>query len=174
MQKITLLALSLALLSACSETADTTAPAVELPAMLATGTTQLSLADYQLPFTLIVPDSNRGIPEVLVTTYGETDVMVGPTFHVVIAEGGDLKAKTDALGQDILYKHTVLESGADFILYKSELPDAGMEPEFHFYAVKTVGANTYEIRDYSDEGGYAETVARFMLESVNHLIPNNE
>jgi hypothetical protein len=35
-----------------------------------------------------------------------------------------------------------------------------------------VGGIVYEIHDYNVEGGYAESVARLMLESVNNMKAN--
>lgn len=143
----------------------------ELPRVLTQGTTQLDLNEHGLPFSLIVPDSMRGIPNIQPTTYGETQIEVGKTYNVVVAEGGDLAAFKSQLKDDLLYKHTIVEEGPDFVLYKSEIADSFLDPEFHFYSVKQVGNRTFEFHDFNEEGGYAESVARFMLESVNHLKP---
>lgn len=163
------------MLSACGsgDSSSTEEVTEALPEILAQRTTKLDLSEYQLPFVLIVPDSTRGIPEVVVTSFGETDISVGSAFHVVIAEGGDVAEKTKALSEDLMYTNTIIEQAEDFLLYKSEIKDSFLDPEFHFYAVKNVNGISYEFRDYSDEGGYAETVARFMLTSINHLKAKN-
>ncbi len=144
-------------------------PASELPEILTRSTTTIDLSDYYLPFELYIPDTTRGYPEIEETSYGEVSVHVGKTFHVIIAEGGDLAVKKEDLAGDLLYDHEIVEEGADYILYKSSIKDSYLDPEFHFYAVKAVGGTTYEFHDFDDEGGYAETVAGFMLQSVNHL-----
>lgn len=155
------------------EAAEGDQPATELPAMLQRGTVKMDLSEHNLPFSLYVPDSLKGIPRVDVKGYGETEIEVGSTFHVVIAEGGDLNAFKTTLEDDLLYQHTIIEQGDDYILYKSEIKESFLDAEYHFYAVKTVDGLTFEIHDFNDEGGYAETVARYMLESINHIMPNN-
>lgn len=145
---------------------------VALPRILANGTTKLDLSGYFLPFSLYVPDSTRGYPEVIETGYGETIVKVGSTFNMLIAEGGDVAAKKAEIMDDLMYNNTILEEGADYFLYKSEIKDSFLEPEFHFYSVKTINGVTFEFRDNKDEGPFAESIARLMMESVNHLQPN--
>lgn len=169
----------MAFLTACGggETAteeSTETETSDLPAVLQNGTTTLDLSDYFMPFSIYIPDSMRGIPAIEETGYGETVISVGPTFHMVVAEGGDLNSFKTEMANDLMYKNTVVEEGEGFVLYKSEIDGSFLDPEFHFYSVKTVNGVTFEFHDFNEEGGYAESVARFMLESVNHLIANQE
>ena len=145
-----------------------------MPEVLQRGTTTLNLSEYYMPFSLIIPDSMRGYPEVMETGYGETVVTVGPTYNMLIAEGGDMATKKADLSSDIMYTNTIVEEGENYVLFKSEIKDSFLDPEFHFYALKTVNGIQYEFKDNKDEGPYAESVARFMLESVKHLQPNKE
>lgn len=144
-----------------------------LPQTLQRGTQLLDLSDYFMPFSLYIPDSSRGIPNIIETSYGETEIEVGSTFHIVVAEGGDMAMKKVEIADDLMFTNDVVEEGDDFILYKSSIADSHLDPEYHFYAVKTVDGLDFEFRDFSNEGGYAETVARFMLASVNHLVPKS-
>ena len=176
--------LLVALLTACGgggdregsgeESSGSATPASELPDVLTRATTQLDLSEYFMPFELYVPDSTRGVPMIEETSFGEVSVHVGKTYHIIIAEGGDLAMKKADLEGDLTFTHEIVEEGADYILYKSTIKDSYLEPEFHFYAVKQVGGTSYEFHDYSDEGGYAQTVAAFMLESVKHLQPKEK
>ena len=170
----------LVLFSACGGSDDASTAEQEaqsevsaLPASLARGTTQLNLEEYFMPFSLYVPDSNRGIPKIVETSYGETEIQVGKTFHIVVAEGGDLATTKSAIAEDLMYTVEIIEEGTDYILYKSSIKDSHLDPEFHFHAVKNVKGTDFEFHDFNNEGGYAESVARFMLESINHIIPNN-
>lgn len=144
----------------------------DLPAVLVNGTSELDLSEYFMPFSMYVPDSNRGIPEVIETGYGETIVRVGPTFNMLIAEGGDLANRKNEIANDLMYKNTIIEEGDGFMIFKSEIEGSFVDPEFHFYAVKTINGVQYEFKDNKDEGPFAESIARFMVESVNHIIPN--
>lgn len=177
-----ILSISLVVVSACggggstdgTEAQDSTSTATEaLPQSLVRGTMLLNLEEYFMPFSLYVPESNRGIPNIIETGYGETEIEVGSTFHVVVAEGGNMEDKKAALLDDLMFKHEIVSEGSDYILYKSEIEGSNLEPEFHFYAIKHVDGIDFEFRDFSNDGGYSEKVAQFMLESINHLVPNN-
>ncbi|GAB4377549.1 MAG: hypothetical protein Kow0075_06230 [Salibacteraceae bacterium] len=173
---ITILIALMLSLHACSGGADQssdgqTADSSSLPVELQQGVMTLDLSAYYLPFSLIVPDSTKGYPEVEDTGYGEYIVRVGDNYQVVIAEGGDLQEKKAALADDLLFDHEIIEEGSDYILYKSTIKDSFLDPVYHFYAVKQVGGLQFEFHDYDAEDGYAESVATFMLKSVNNLIP---
>ena len=163
--------------ASCGQSGD--APATEetevvqdLPAVLVNGTSELDLSDYFMPFSMYVPDSNRGIPEIIETGYGETIVRVGPTFNMIIAEGGDLANRKTEIAADLMYNNTIIEEGDGFIIFKSEIEGSFVDPEFHFYAVKNINGVDFEFKDNKDEGPFAESIARFMMESVNHIISN--
>lgn len=158
--------------SSGEEAAENQVDSVALPRILENGTTMLDLSGYFLPFSLYVPDSTRGYPEVIETGYGETIVKVGSTYNMIIAEGGDVAFKKVEIMDDLMYTNTIIEEGPEFILYKSEIKESFLEPEFHFYSVKTINGVTFEFRDNKDEGPFAESIARLMMESVNHLQPN--
>ncbi|GAB5538200.1 MAG: hypothetical protein Salg2KO_03030 [Salibacteraceae bacterium] len=147
----------------------------ELPRSLQVATTTVDLSDHYVNGTLIVPDETQGELSISVNDFGETHVQVGEVYHVVFAEllEGDINSRKQALGDDLMYKNEFVEEGEDFILYKSVIADSHLDPEFHFYAVKTIGNTTFEIHDYNEQGGYAESIARRMLESVKNIKPNN-
>jgi hypothetical protein len=158
--------------TSAEDEAGTETTAEELPRVLANGTNLLDLSDYYLPFSLYVPDSTKGYPEVIETGYGETIVRVGAMYNMLIAEGGDVAAKKAEVMDDLMYTNTIVEEGDDYFLYKSEIKDSFLDPEFHFYAVKQINGITFEFRDNKDEGPYAESIARLMLESVKHVQAN--
>jgi hypothetical protein len=154
--------------------AGTADAATELPAALQRGTTTIDLSEHFVKASLIIPDSMRGVPTIEPNAFGGIQVTVGPTYNVVIEKlvGGSLQSKIKALQEDLMYKNEIIEQGDDFIFYKSVIADSYVDPEFHFYAIKQMGGVTYEMHDYNEEGGYAESVARFMLESVSYIQAN--
>lgn len=172
---------SLALLTACGgeSKSDEAAEgaASNLPAVLQTSVTTADLSEHFINASIIIPDSNRAEshPDIYVNDFGETRIQVGTIYNIVIAEllEGDLNSYRQALADDLTYSHEIIEEGSDFILYKSVIIDSHLDPEFHFYAIKEIDGVLYEIHDYSEEGGYAESIARMMLESVNHMSVNN-
>lgn len=150
--------------------ADSTA--TDLPAVLANRTTELDLSDYYFPFSLIIPDSSRGTLEVEETGYGETIVRVGSLYNMTLAEGGDIAAKKAEVADDLMFTNTIVEEGDGYFIYKFVIDGSPLDPEFHFYAVKEINGMTYEFKDNKDEGPFAESIVRLMMESVNHIIPN--
>lgn len=158
---------------ASGEVADSTS-LESLPPVLAEGTVSLDLSEYFMPFSIYVPDSNRGIPEIEDTGFGETIVRVGKTFNMVIAEGGDIAMKKAEIADDLMFTNDITEEGEGYFVYKSTIKDSHLEPEYHFYAVKSIGGRQYEFRDNKDEGPFSESIATFMVLSVRHIIPNKE
>ncbi len=163
--------------ASCGQSGDTSSSEEEtvvqdLPAVLVNGTSELDLSDYFMPFSMYIPDSNRGIPEVIETGYGETIVTVGPTFNMIIAEGGDMNNRKNEIADDLMYTNTIIEEGDGFIIFKSEIEGSFVDPEYHFYAVKTINGVQFQFKDNKDEGPFAESIARFMVESIEHIIPN--
>lgn len=144
-----------------------------LPAVLTRGMTELNLSEYFMPFTMIVPDSSRGYAEVEETGYGETIVRVGSVYNLVIAEGGDVATKKAEVMDDLMFTNTIVEEGENYFIYKSVIEGSPLDPEFHFYMVKDVNGTTYEFKDNKDEGPFAESIVRLMMESVNHITPNS-
>lgn len=171
----------IALLTACGGESKTDEAdgdvASDLPAILQTSVTTADLSEHFINASIIIPDSNRAKShaEIYVNDFGETRVQVGTIYNIVIAEllEGDLNSYRQTLADDLTYTHEIIEEGSDYILYKSVIIDSQLDPEFHFFAIKDIDGVKYEIHDYSEEGGYAESIARMMLESVNHMNVNN-
>jgi hypothetical protein len=159
-----------------SDTTDSTEASTEMPAALQRAATTVDLSDYFVNVTLTIPDSSRGLPMVEANDFGETRVVVGSIYNLVITEliEGDINSYVEALKGDGMYQNEVVEQGDDFVLYKSVIADSHVDPEFHFFAIKNVDGIDFEFHDYNEEGGYAESVARYMLDSVNHLKRNNQ
>ncbi|MDA7744873.1 hypothetical protein N8911_02115 [bacterium] len=139
------------------------------------GMVEVDLNEFYVNATIMVPDESRGEQNIAMNDFGETRIQVGTIYDVIIAEQieGDLNTFIQALSEDITYSNEVIEQGDDFVLYKSSIVDSHIDPEFHFFAIKTADGIVYEIHDYNEEGGYAESVARLMLESVNNMKANN-
>lgn len=148
----------------------------ELPTALQRGMVEVDLNEFYINASILVPDENRGEQNINRNDdFGETRVQVGTIYDVIIAEQieGDLNTYIQMLSEDITFTNEVIEQGDDYVLYKSSITDSYIDPEYHFFAIKTIDGIVYELHDYNEEGGYAESVARLMLESVNHMKANN-
>lgn len=147
----------------------------ELPRSLQAGVMEVDLSDHFINATVLIPDSSRGLASIQTNDFGEVRIVVGDVYNLVIVENLDatMDSKLQALNEDLMYQHEVIEQGDDYVLYKSSIEGSHVDPVFHFFAFKTIDGIEYEFHDYNEEGGYAESVARLMLESVNHLRVNN-
>ena len=140
------------------------------------GMMEVDLNEFYVNATIMVPDESRGEQNINRNDdFGETRVQAGTIYDVIIAEQieGDLNTYIQMLSEDITFTNEVIEQGDDYVLYKSSITDSHIDPEYHFFAIKTIDGIVYELHDYNEEGGYAESVARLMLESVNHMKANN-
>lgn len=157
------------------EATDSTATVSDLPASLQRGSVEADLSDYFVNATITIPDESRGEHSITANDFGETRIKVGTIYDVIIAEliEGDLNSHIQMLNEDITFTNEIVEQGDDYILYKSSIANSSIDPVFHFYAIKTFDGIAYEIHDYNEEGGYAESVARMMMESVNYMKANN-
>ena len=149
--------------------------ATEASATPMRGMVEVDLSEFYVNASIMIPDETRGEQSIAVNDFGETRIQVGTIYDVIIAEQieGDLNSYIQMLSEDITYMNEIIDQGEDFVLYKSSIADSHIEPEFHFFAIKTIDGIVYEIHDYNEEGGYAESVARLMLQSVNDIKPIN-
>lgn len=124
-----------------------------------------------MPCLINLPDENtgKGLPEVMEGTMGGTQVIVGKDFNIEIVVGdGDMNQKKSDIAADAVFKSTYIVDEPTAILYKSEIPDAGVV-QYHIYVIIKVGNVTYEIEDVRGEENYTEEGAKRMLEAAKSL-----
>ncbi len=133
------------------------------------GLVPLDLKPYDLPFTLLIPDSTTGVPKVVNQSWGSTEIQVGKKYQLEIALGGDLNLLKSDLKNDDMYTHEVLEETPTSIVYRSVIAGSGLKPEHHFYSVVTINGEQYEVKDMKSGGPYGERSARRMMEAANQM-----
>ena len=125
---------------------------------------------YGLSLFINVPDeaTAQGIPEIIESPMGGTQLRVGKDFNIEILPGdGNMAAKKEEIAGDMVFKSTYIIDEPDFILYKSEIEDAGIK-QHHFYGIMKVGTGTYEIEDIKGED-YTEAGVKKMMEAAKSL-----
>lgn len=125
---------------------------------------------YGLPLLINVPDeaTAQGIAEIMESPLGGTQVKAGKNFNLEIFPGdGNMAAKKQEIEGNLVFKSTYIIDEPDFILYTSEIEDAGIK-QYHFYAIIKLGTSSYEIEDIKGED-YTETGIKKMMEAAKSL-----
>ncbi len=126
-----------------------------------------------LPCLINIPDeeTGKGLPQVMEGPLGGTQIIVGKDFNIEIVVGdGDMNQKKADIAADAVFKSTYIIDEPTAILYKSEIPDAGVV-QYHIYVITKIGNVTYEIEDVRGEENYTEEGVKRMFEAAKSLRP---
>jgi hypothetical protein len=127
---------------------------------------ETNLSDYGMPYSIVVPDAGSGEVEIMANDWGGVEIVKGEGYMMSIAYGeGDLDLLKFDMEEDLVYKSTIIEEGENFILYKREIPDSGMDPEYHFMVVFSVDGEAIELSNMKDMI-FSEEAVRNMLNSA--------
>ncbi|MFN7012991.1 MAG: hypothetical protein ACK4ON_01845 [Bacteroidia bacterium] len=124
-----------------------------------------------LPCLINIPDeeTGKGLPQVMEGPMGGTQIVVGKDFNIEIVVGdGDMNQKKSDIAADAVFKSTYMIDEPTAILYKSEIPDAGVV-QYHIYVITKIGNVTYEIEDVRGEENYTEEGIKRMFEAAKSL-----
>jgi hypothetical protein len=164
-KKIFLFALSVSLLalSSCGNKKDDNANA-GVPA----GMVAADLSGQGLQILVNVPDSTVAPLEIIANAQGGADVKVGKNFQMTIIEGpGDITMKkNDIIHDDVRKFVKYIVEDPTYLVWEWQI--AGMEPEFHFYAIVKDGDKTFEVRDVEGEV-FSEKAATQMLDAAKSI-----
>lgn len=158
--------------ASCGGNEEQTSDKVEIPQ----GMIEYDLSQHGpigLPCLINIPDeeTGKGLPQVMEGPLGGTQIVVGKDFNIEIVVGdGDMNQKKADIASDAVFKSTYIVDEPNAILYKSEIPDAGVV-QYHFYVIMKVGNVTYEIEDVRGEENYSEEGIKRMFEAAKSLRP---
>ncbi|MBC7863044.1 MAG: hypothetical protein IAF38_08715 [Bacteroidia bacterium] len=144
-----------------NKTEEVTAPA---------GMQVLDLTKYGKPFTLFVPDSSKGVLTVTEKNY-MLEIASGKSFGLVIEEGdGNMEQKRadikDGDGGVSKFKNYITDE-PNMIVWESEIT----KPEFHLYAIVTVGTAKYIVQDLNstENEPYTSNDIKAIMEAVKSI-----
>jgi len=163
-----ILPLTTAFLLACGggtesteETQDSSATEENIEAAQGAAT---DLSDFGMPYSIVIPDA--GSAEITENDWGGIEIINGEGFMITLSFGeGNLELLKSDLEGDAVYTSTILEEGENYIVYKREIPDAGVTPEVHFMYVASFGEDVIEIQNMKDVT-YGEDAIKNMLASA--------
>lgn len=134
--------------------------------------TETNLADYGMPYSITVPSAGSGQVEITANDWGGVEIVKGEGYMMSVAYGeGDLDLLKFDLEEDLVYKASIIEEGENFILYKREIPESGMAPEYHFMVVFSADGEAIELTNMKDVI-FSEEAARNMLNSAKTFKAN--
>lgn len=134
------------------------------------GYVDLDLSEYGYELVIQIPGEDQGLPEISETSFGKIEIRVGKMFGIEIADGpGDFALLKSDLDGDLVYKSKILAEDSTHIIYEREIPDSGIETEYHFFYVANIkDRGRYEIQNLKDEF-YSQTAIEKMVEAVKTL-----
>lgn len=132
-----------------------------------TGFEQYDLGPHDMELTIMIPGG--GSPDAMANDWGGVDLALGESFMISIANGeGDMELLKADLNDDLVYTATIVEEGADYLIYSRVIADTEMKPEFHFFLKKDFNGDIYEVSNMKDEV-FGEGAVRNMLKSAQTL-----
>lgn len=168
--------LMLPLFSGCDTTAESGTDEVAEVNEVPQGMTTLDLSDHPvvgLPLVINIPDENKGVPQINEGPMGGTQVTVGNDFNIeILPGGGDLNAKKQEVEGNAIFKTTYTVDEADGFIYTWEI-DGTETSQNHFYMVRDINGNKYEIYDIA-EGEYSADGVKNMYEAAKSLRPSEQ
>lgn len=114
------------------------------------GKTQFDLTAYEIPATILIPDSTHGPFRAELLDNGFLRLQVGDKFHVEIREGNDMEYVREDLNDTAVFRHDIIDDKANLIIYKSALPTDQVTQEkvfYHFYGITNIDGFEYEVKD---------------------------
>ncbi len=130
----------------------------------------LDLSPYFYPLQVFIPDSSKGELEVESNT-DYVQIKVGEVFNIELKYGGDIALKKEDLKNDLLYLFEVINEDEETLIYSQTLPDKS-NTFYHFYAVKNIDGETYEISDVSLDKAFSKKRIEKMVEYIRTLSSN--
>lgn len=122
--------------------------------------------------SIMIPDSTKGVAEIMEQPWGATEIKVGTDFHISVEENeGDIALmKTDITGNEVFKLQRYLKDEPALLFWESKnenMPDA----RFHFYAIIKSGNTSYVIKDVERLEPYNEKAVESMVQSSQTLKP---
>jgi hypothetical protein len=139
---------------------------IEAPA----GMVALDLSKFGKQFSIFVPDTTAAKLEVVEQTWGALEIKVGKGFHISITEDpGDIELrKSDIKSNDVnIFKSFLVEEPLT-LMWESAIT----KPEYHFYSIQKIGANTYVFEDVVPADGepLSKDAIQKMFDSAKQII----
>lgn len=124
-------------------------------------------------YTIMVPDSTRGLLEITEQPWGATEIKVGQDFHLSVEENeGDVALmKTDITGNEVFKLQRYLKDEPTLLFWESKnenMPDS----RFHFYAIVKVGNYSFVVKDVERLEPYNEKAVQSMVDAAQTLKSN--
>jgi hypothetical protein len=162
---ISIFALSLPLLITCCSEKESGAKLSNTE-----GSILLDLSKFGKQFSIYVPDTTTSKLEIVEQSWGALDLKVGTEFQLSIMEDpGDMEfKKSDIKANDVnVFKSFVIDEPLT-VIWESAIT----KPEYHFYSIQKIGADTFVFEDIvsADGSSKSKIAIERMVTSVKKII----
>lgn len=119
-----------------------------------------------------IPDSTKGVAEIIEQPWGATEIKVGPDFHISVEENeGDVSLmKTDITGNEVFKLQRYIKDEPTLLFWEAKnenMPDA----RFHFYSIVKTEKASYVVKDVERLEAYNEKAIQLMIDASLTLKP---
>lgn len=98
---------------------------------------ELNLREYGIEGSIAVPKELSEESKINENAYGGLEIRAGKDYAIELLPAlMSIEEKKVELGNNPIYTITYLDEQPDYLFYKKEISDSGVEEEFHFYMLK--------------------------------------
>jgi hypothetical protein len=131
------------------------------------GMQYVDISSSGMNLNILVPDSNSGALDTLITTVGAYQIKRGKDFQIAITEdGGTVSSKKeDNKNADLLKVKQYIIDEPNTLMWESGIADIS---EFHFFHIAKIGNRTFVFENLKDESFSKEAIQK-MLDACKNV-----
>jgi hypothetical protein len=131
------------------------------------GMQYVDISSSGMNLNILVPDSNNGVLDTILTTFGAYQIKRGKDFQITITEDGGTIAskKEDNKNADLLQVKQYIIDEPNTLMWESGIADIS---EFHFFHSAKIGNRTFVFENLKDESFSKEAIQK-MLDACKNV-----
>jgi len=103
-------------------------------------TSFLDLTEYGINGNMAVPQELSAESKISENAYGGLEIRAGKDYLLeLLPLSMSIEEKKQELANNPVYKISYIEEGQDYLFYKKEITDSGVDEEYHLYMLKDFG-----------------------------------
>jgi hypothetical protein len=125
------------------------------------GMQYVDISSSGMNLNVLVPDSNNGVLDTTITTFGAYQIKRGKDFQIAITEDGGTVTtkKEDNKNADLLQVKQYIIDEPNTLMWESGIADIS---EFHFFHSTKIGNRTFVFENLKDESFSKESIQKML------------